>query len=349
MDPSKLKVTKSLVECFKESSDDEFPSSDGKVYKTRYDFVVQNLSRDYHSRVEIGAMLKAIKSGDCHYDQIPYLNIHGEKHVDAVIEKATDLLRESHCEISPYEGYLLLMAIQFHDIGNIFGRQDHEINCREIMEKLGDKAGIDRAEKRVIIKIASVHGGIASDGSKDTIKELHDGFLDLMGKKVRKKFLAAILRLSDELADDYSRTTQQNDDIPEESRIYHEYSRSLHSVVVEKDEIRLSYEVPHETTSKEFLKPNGGKNFLIDEIYQRTLKMHSELLYCMRFMRPDFDIKRISVKIIISAKMGLDELEKIEFALKEDGYPSHGNILDLFPYLKDFTGQAIKEKVEQYA
>jgi hypothetical protein len=64
---------------------------------------------------------------------------------------------------------------------------------------------------------------------------------------VRAKFLAGILRFADELADDSQRVSAfaiQNNAIPESSRLYHKYSASLHSVIIDaKDGLALTFRV----------------------------------------------------------------------------------------------------------
>ena len=175
-------------------------------------------------------------------EDIVYLTNHGPDHVNQVVQRTTDLLRDSGCKLSAYEGYILLSAILFHDVGNIFGRKNHEARAWEIMNRLGSLAGTDTLEKKTIIKIALVHGG-AFNGSKDTIGQLQERD-DILNKPVRKRLLAALLRFGDELADDYSRASRYMLDagmIPTDSQIYHRYSDSLKSVRVEDGEVRLRF------------------------------------------------------------------------------------------------------------
>jgi len=191
-----------LIDC----PDEHFPSNNGSLYKLRYPHISKFMQK-YHEEVEKGAIFNTIKEGKCSPEQIPYLNNHGTGHVHTVITKASQLIQEASCKITPYEGYLLLFAIQLHDIGNIFGRDDHEKKCSDIMNALGGTAGLDKPEKRTVVNIASVHGGLTDDGGKDTISTLEPDPRALLGQDVRSRLLAAILRFSDELADDSSRAS----------------------------------------------------------------------------------------------------------------------------------------------
>jgi len=327
--------------------DSDFPSN-GPLYKLRYGHIAKHLEQ-YHDAVEKGAIFSAIKEGKYFLEQIPYLNNHGVGHVQTVIKKATQLLQEASCEITPYEGYLLLFAIQLHDIGNIFGRDSHETRCRVIMNDLGEMAGLDKPEKRTVAEIASVHGGLLNGGDKDTISKLAPDPQALLGQHVRLRLLAAILRLSDELADDSSRAAALEvahgmipDDHP--SLLCQLYSQSLHSVMVKKDEIELGFEMDEDMGTKRFVK-NGKSVFLLDEIYSRVFKMYTELVYCMRFMRPDFEISRIRMEIEIYPSNTAQDPLRIQDTLQESGYPSHGNIYNLCPRLKDYSGSRINQQI----
>jgi len=318
------------------------------MYKVRYDHIAKHLEKHVHCEVEKGAIFGPLKEGKCTVNQIPYLNKHGTDHVFTVISKASELLENSVCKITPYEGYLLLLAIQFHDVGIIFGRTEHEKKCREIIDSLGIIAGTDRPEKRVVIQIASVHGGLASNGGRDTISQLEKKPSDLMGQSIRMRLLAAILRLADELADDSKRASVdilRLDQIPDASKIYHLYSQSLHSVMVEKTEIRLNFEIEEDTAIKQFMKDNI-ETFLLDEIYGRTLKVYSELLYCMRFMRPDFNIETVKVDIKIYPSRDLIDPIQITYPLEETGYPEvKYDIFEILPKLQNSTGSKIKDLI----
>lgn len=356
-----FKVTKTLDKWLNARKEDHFPmsSSNGKSYKKLYASIEDNL-KPIHNSVEKGALLedakKLAEENNLDPEQLIYLNNHGVGHVNTVIAKASDLLIDSECKISPYEGYLLLCAIQFHDVGNIFGRENHEKKCQKILKDFFPNAGYDSPEEKVIVKIATVHGGCYKN-SKDTISSLHLNS-DLMGQNIRKRFLAATLRLADELSDDRSRAERyllRKGEITKASELHHTYSDSLHSVIVENNEIRLAYEFSEKIAKKDFkklIKNNGTlkweKQLLLDEIYERSLKMHKELLYCMRFMRPFISIDRILVNIAIYSEYDyVEPIEKITYVLEEKGYPSDppAGICSICPELKGLSGKDIKKKL----
>ena len=87
--------------------------------------------------------------------------------------------------------------------------------------------------------------------------------------------------------------------------------------------VHLDFELDKAHVLKTYGK-GAGKVFLLDEIFDRTLKMHLEHLYCMRFMRPYLAINRIVVDIAIYTDKFMTELVRFSYALEEKGYPVAG-------------------------
>lgn len=347
--PKKYKVDKNLEEWIKDRDPSDFPKSHFP-YSEMYTSTKNHLAK-IHDEVERGALFhdieELLKEGTLQVGQISYLNQHGQEHVSQVIDRATCFLGTQACELTAYEGYLLLMAIQFHDVGNIFGRKNHEKKCHLIMKDIGPHAGIDTVEQRAIIKIAAVHGGLCEE-DKDTISSLAE-HVDLLGQNdVRMRFLAAVLRFADELADDKSRASRyllEKKDIPTSSIIYHHYSSCLHSVILKKDAIKLAFEVDECLAAEPFDKC-GVKVFIIDEIYSRTVKMFYEQLYCLRFMRNFVDERPVRVQVqFFNDDDVLDDVVKIQYSLEEKGYPlySGDSIYEICPELKKWSGDNLKK------
>ena len=258
-----------------------------------------------------------------------YLNNHGKDHVDKVIEKASEILRHFPLDkgLTAYEIFILLCAIQIHDTGNTFGRDKHEqvisnifdIECKNIIP--------DKFERDLITKIAMVHGGQIF-GDKDTIKHLAENS-NISNYRIRERLLAALLRFGDELADDKTRADKHGievNKIPEYSKIFHYYSQSLHTVMIEKNQqnnelgLTLVYDFDSNIAEKKFYRGSDEK-YLIEEIYDRTIKMEKERRYCMRFLRPYFYLSKINVDIKITDIKYAMNAKNINYVLEEEGYP----------------------------
>ncbi len=313
-----------LAAWFRKLPSSKFPG--GKVYIARYDVITDFLAKEVHPLVATGAALK---------DGI-FLTDHGPGHIETVIRRASDMIAAKECTIEPYEVYLLLAAIQMHDAGNILGRIGHEKLPDKLRERLEAQLGNESVEKRMILNIARAHGGTV-EGNKDTIVAL-ERQATILGRSVRPQLLAAVLRFADELADDRTRTARLAVSIgavPEGSRIFHKYSEALHSVVVDTKgrAVNLLFDVSQTEAKIQFQK-DGGQTYILDEIIARTLKMHRELVYCTRFMRPAIALDTISVKNTVYGSDPYAAPLEIPYRLEDRGYPDSKTIWEMCPDLK---------------
>lgn len=303
-------------------------------YVTQFLAFEQYMFKDVHPQIE--KMALAADGG--------FLTDHGPEHINTVIDRASFMLGVKPV-LSPYETYILLAAIHLHDVGNIYGRVGHEERHAEVIAMAGSLLGTDPAEIRLIQQIAAAHGGKDDRGNPlDSIGDLveSDHFLT---EDVQVQALAGILRFADELADDSERAGRLAlaiDRMPEEARLYHEYALSLHSVKVRPPEksIELRFNLDSESACRVFVK-DGSPRYLLDEIYDRTLKMHRELIYCSRYMRRIVWLDTINVKIdIFVHRENIQPWKVVAYSLREVGYPQRPmNILDFVkqPHLDGAT------------
>ncbi|EMS70601.1 HD domain-containing protein, partial [Ruminiclostridium cellobioparum] len=179
------------------------------------------------------------------------LNDHGKEHVETVLKRASDLVNTETINLSDYEKFILLIAILLHDVGVVFGREDHELNGREIYKDIFEIINYDSIEARQVLKIAECHTGKNKEnGDKDKIYYLYETE-QLKHGSIRNRLLAAILKFADELADDESRSFKQmlkNKLIPKNSEIFHAYSFCLYTPEILHDtkSIKLTYNIPYE-------------------------------------------------------------------------------------------------------
>lgn len=326
-------------------------------YKKQYDELKNN--SDNNSNEE----LKLLEEKIFEFNEILWLNDHGPEHIESVIKRAGQLLSCKKIELTPREVYCLLCAIQIHDIGNIYSRIDHESNIGKILNEKGvyNDVGTDNIEKRHIMEIASVHGGkVPNTDNKDTISTISKSDY-ISDEPVRLQLLASILRMSDELAENRYRGSQdlikekpesdevRTNSIPKASEVYHAYSSCVANTVVEhhSQAIKVHYDIP-----KKFITEKLGKGdsevYLIDEIYNRTLKMYLEKKYCSRFWKPEIDIDSITVIMTFyhdDFTFG-KALPDATYTLKETGYPKYPN--DIFDFCPDLVKDGNRLDGEYY-
>lgn len=271
------------------------------------------------------------------------LNDHGVDHVNMVEQRAFQLLGDKRKLLNGTEIMLLLAAIYFHDIGNMYGRDGHEKNIMRVLRNCSFFT-----EKRLSLllmqasKIASAHGGIIGDEkSKDTLSSMVpcDNFANT---KIRPAMLAAIVRFADELADDCTRCADSilnSDDMDskekvasafKKSEIYHIYSQVLQPANINQSRIHLEYLIPKDYACKRFGKM-GRNVYLYDEILKRLRKVFAEMIYCSGYSDGLLHHSSLSATINVHNEDGVT-LKKVDILVNARGYPlcANASIGELF-------------------
>jgi hypothetical protein len=291
----------------------------------------------------------AITTGAAQSDGIA-LTDHGYPHVKMVMDNSLSIIPKEKLQLlNGCELLLLLLAIQFHDVGNITGRKSHEKKISEVMTSL-KKDGhfpFDSTVERIVQVIAESHSGqINTTGDKDTLRTLYSSE-NCLGVIVRPAVLASILRLADEFADDKSRTNaylSKN----KKNEVHHAYSETLQPIVFDSNTARMDYCIPFEKIIKP-IKIKGGTKYLYDEILSRLKKCMCEIEYCRKYSEGFIGISALQVHInIIKDKKQFGHPRN--YSLRLSGYPNLDKV-DIINYLEnrqDFCidGETLKSEIE---
>lgn len=225
------------------------------------------------------------------------LSDHGPRHIQNVLGNIGFLLGEEVKQFGAHDLYCLGMVALFHDVGNIYGRKHHNEKIKDIyIHACGND---DKQEMRMVIMAARAHTGDASDGTKDTLKDLDETYFYRSGR-VRLREIAAVLRLADELAEGPQRTSKfvlQTMGYDENSDIYHRYASSV-TVNIDRPGNRLALSYDIQVCGSEALEEkhlNATKE-LLQFAYSRMVKLDQERKYCK------FYCKSLSVFTQTSAK-----------------------------------------------
>lgn len=292
----------------------EFPANCGDLVN-KFQVMEEYLNKNVHNHVNTGPAL--------HRDG--RLTDHGADHIIMVMDKAYEILGDKVKDLTGYEIFILLIAIHIHDIGNIWGRVDHEEKLVDIMNEIGGDLGIDNITEEIVVKIAESHGGYADTErrNKDTLHEVPETY-DCNGKKIRPALLASILRFADELSDDCTRAAGSLEKVPEENQIYHAYSSSLEPITISEKTVSLRYRIPYDLIFQPFKKDDRDR-YLYDEILDRLLKCLRELDYCRKYAEGFINVKELSITIIFLSKDNkFKHLDQDAFKLGIIGYPCDG-------------------------
>jgi len=233
------------------------------------------------------------------YDEVkgvqPALSDHSDRHIDNVLKncgRLISLIHETH-NLTSVDLYCLAMIVLFHDVGNLFGRDDHQKKVGEIFDWVRGTTSDLRHERTLVLKAARAHRGEAGDGSSDTLKELNE-YDHLEDHQVKLRELAAILRFADELAEGPQRTSdfmRMRGAFSPGSAVYHDYS-SITNVHIDRGggRIMLTYEVDIASRS---IEDDAWLRSLLEFSYKRVIKLNQERRYA-RFYAPCLSPFRIT-------------------------------------------------------
>lgn len=229
------------------------------------------------------------------YDAItgaqPHLSDHSDRHIDNVLHNCGRLLSLSHDAhtLSAVDLYCLSMFVLFHDVGNLYGRDNHQQKVGEIFDWVRGATSDLRRERTLVLKAARAHTGLAGDGTSDTLKELSEqDHLDDRPIKLRE--LAAILRFADELAEGPQRTSdfmRLNGGYSAGSQVYHDYA-SITNVHIDRPggRITVTYEFDVARSTKGGAPGDDAwiRN-LLAFTYKRIIKLDQERRYARYYGR----------------------------------------------------------------
>lgn len=214
----------------------------------------------------------------------PNLTDHSENHLADVMRRAHDLIGEKLEYFTPIELYLLCVSILFHDVGNVDGRGNHQNKIADIYNGCRHQESRFNAERTAILAIAGAHTGNARNGTKDTLHDVHT--FPFRGQVVRGQELAAVLRLSDELAEGPHRTSGyllNSGKIAPVARVFHQYA-SAAEYCVDGSRIALTFTINMKRGESGLeIEPGLPVDGFLSFCYERVAKVDEERRYCKHY------------------------------------------------------------------
>jgi hypothetical protein len=137
----------------------------------------------------------------------PEGNDHGWGHIERVLEYLDRLAGPNPLSaLGLYEVYLAMISVLYHDIGMLRGRSEHSIASQSIIDgMLGDRYIPDKLAREIASIAARTHSSnedIAANFISYPIE------VTIGGERVRPRTVAALVRLADELDEDYRRAPE---------------------------------------------------------------------------------------------------------------------------------------------
>lgn len=295
-------VNTDIEECMKKELEACLDKSDAEFYYGLYSTAKKELCGNVYSEI------KGVE---------PMLTDHSERHIKDVLDKSWKLIidNEGNHDFNAIELYLLCTCILFHDVGNLYGRTDHNIKVADIYNSIRNNISQCCQERQLVLRVARAHCGKTKDGGKDTLLEV-EANSNLYGHPIRLRELAAVLRFADELAEGVQRTSQYMINkglIHKDSLVFHKYA-SVSEYHIDKGEGRvvLIYNIDYPLSDISLKE-------LLEFVYKRILKLDAERRYCKYYATSlqRFLCTEASIKFTVNGDLCDFDLPKISL---EDKY-----------------------------
>lgn len=229
----------------------------------------------------------------------PNLTDHGPEHIKNVFENVYAIFGKQETSLDAHSLYILCQSILFHDVGNLFGRDKHNLKIAEIFRDSFSGILSKRQEMQLVTSVGRSHSGksIVDRSSSDTLKDLQTAFYE--GTNINLQELAAVLRFADELAEGPQRTSSYLNELgmfDADSKIYHDYA-SVTNIHIDKggNRIVLSYHILLENFN--FANDKEVSRFIdfMKFVYSRIHKLDGERRYCKHYSSTLEAFKKTSV------------------------------------------------------
>jgi hypothetical protein len=229
-----------------------------------------------------------------------YGNNHGREHIRRVLEKLEQLLGTGFLPkvITEYELFLTMMAILYHDVGVLRAREDHAATSGQFLDEDSNTYVIDKLDKEII------RAAVVSHSSTKKIDQECAGLLDeenIGAYTARPRVVAALVRLADELDEDFRRgnpQVAQRVQIPAESEFFWEFCQRVISVRPDRKKLNIKITVkfePEDLGRQAELKKEP--RLFIVAFAEKLAKINGERAYLSSFLPEPLKYKELVVAV----------------------------------------------------
>lgn len=225
-------------------------------------------------------------------------NDHGPAHIKRVLEYLDKLLQDHVSALSELELFLLLCSVLLHDQGLLEGRSGHSRASQRLLNLPEYSAHFEPFEMRFIGKIVAVHS------AHESIEKEFKGWDEKEGAggdTVRLSYLAALLRLADELDEDLRRAKHRIFNkilLPDDSVIYWLINMSILAVrpLPKSKCIRVTVEYSSTETDELYVYKTNQRVNVLAAIFRKMQKLNRERQYCLQFMDDGPRFRKVQLK-----------------------------------------------------
>lgn len=229
-------------------------------------------------------------------------NDHGPGHIERVLEKLDQLIDGNGPGknlLRPYELFLSMMSVLYHDIGLLRGRTGHADASSVLLQKEHNDYLLDPSD-REIVSAAVVSHSSNKDINAETSRFANEEMIG--GQIVRPRLIAALVRLADELDEDFRRADpilQGRLQLPEDSNFFWEFCQRVKGIRPDLNShiINIDISFLDEDAGRSVLI-NGRRRPFVSAFSDKLAKINSERVLVNAFL-PDalrYNYLKLSVK-----------------------------------------------------
>jgi hypothetical protein len=228
-------------------------------------------------------------------------NNHGRGHITRVLENLDHLLGpDPLSRLDIYELFLTMMAVLYHDIGILRKRTNHAEISKALLE--GDKSDayiINSIDKKII------SAAVVSHSSNKDISVTCNGFSpeEIIGShKARPRVVAALVRLADELDEDYRRADpilMQRVNPPLDSRFFWQFCQRVRGVRPKflAKQIDFNFAPEGEDTLNIGPVPKGRQRLFLAFCAEKFEKINKERVTVNRYLPPELQYGGLHIDV----------------------------------------------------
>ena len=228
-------------------------------------------------------------------------NNHGRGHITRVLEYLDYLVGPEPLKyVTRYELFLAMMSILYHDIGIIRQREAHGDISKSLLEGDANDAYIINAIDKEIIAAAVVSHSSSKDIAKEFSRFSEE---EIIGRdKARPRLIAALVRLADELDEDYRRADpilQSRLNLPPESEFFWRFCQRVRGIRpdVKTKWIDFNVQLEPEDARRYGLVPGGKVRHFVAFFAEKLAKINQERIKVNAFLPTELKYNAIHVDV----------------------------------------------------
>lgn len=229
----------------------------------------------------------------------PTGNNHGPSHIKRVLEYLNHLLGAKPLElVKPRELFLAMMSSLYHDTGILRGRKEHAAKSALFVLEDRNTYILNEHEREIVSAVVASHSGtsdIETECSRFSSEE------NIGGATVRPHMIAALVRLADELDEDYRRADpilEQRLSIPNESKFFWRFCQRIRGIELRQPSHQIIFNIEFKSEDIEsFVCVDKKDRPFLSEFANKLVKINKERVYVNKYLPEELHYRQMLISV----------------------------------------------------